>query len=295
VVIERDVIKRALLLTNPYARRGESTHMQVNQALQDLGFELVAAFAESPKFFADRIREYQHQVDLVVIGSGDGAVNAAIEGLLDTHLPLGIVPLGTANNLARTLGIPQTLREACTTIAKGQLQEIDLGWVNGRYFLNVAGIGLSAHVNQQVDKSFKRRWGVVAYIMTALRLIFKQRRFWAEIRCQGRTISVRTYQITICNGRYYGSGLTVAADAAIHDQRLDLCSLEIQHWWQLFLLLPALTRGEYATGQGIRTLQGQEIEITTRKPYPIDTDGEITTTTPALLKVIPQAIAVFVP
>ena len=288
-------MKRALLLTNPYARRGEATQAEVIQTLQDLGFDLVATFAESPQFFADRICEYQHQVDVVVIGGGDGSVNAAIKGLLDTQLPLGLVPLGTANNLARTLNIPQSLSGACETIAQGHLQKIDLGWINGQYFLNVAGIGLSASVNQQVDKGLKRRWGVIAYVITALRLILKQRRFWAEIHCQGQTLSVRTYQITICNGRYYGSGLKVAADAAINDQRLDLCSLEIQHWWQPFLLLPALVRGEYATGRGIRTLQGSEIEITTRKPYPIDTDGEITTVTPARLKVIPEAIAVFAP
>jgi diacylglycerol kinase (ATP) len=294
------VTRRVLLLINPHARQGEASHFEVQQQLQDLGLDVVATFAESPKSFSDRIREHGQKVDLVVIGGGDGSVNAAIVALLDTHLPLGVVPLGTANNLAKTLGMAQSMPEACATIAEGHLREIDLGCVNGNYFLNVAGIGLSANVNREVPKTLKRRWGVIAYAVTALRLILKQRRFRAAIHWQDsegklNSVRVKTYQITVCNGRYYGSGLTVAADAAIDDQRLDLCSLEIQHWWQAFLILPALLRGEFATGQGIRTLNAQEIRIVTRKPYAIDTDGELTTMTPAHFKILPKAIAVYVP
>lgn len=286
--------QRVLLLLNPHSRLGETAEAQVRQELTTLGFDLVAVEG-LPDRFVTAIRKYQSQVDCVIIGGGDGSVNAAIEGLLETHLPIGVLPLGTANNLARTLGIPSDLAGACQTVAQGQIQAIDLGWVNGRYFLNVAGIGLSADINRSVEKKLKRRWGVIAYMMTALKLIFKQRRMRAEIHCNGEVVQTKTYQITVCNGRHYGSGLTVAADATINDQRLDLCSLEIQHWWQVFWLLPALTRGEYAAGRGIRVLQGQAIEIYTRHPAAIDTDGEITTQTPAQFKVIPAAISVYVP
>jgi diacylglycerol kinase family enzyme len=89
--------------------------------------------------------------------------------------------------------------------------------------------------------------------------------------------------------------MAVADDAAINDQRLDLYSLEYQHWWQIILLLPAMWRGTYAKWQGVRTLQGKEFEIYTRKPHPINADGEIVTYTPAKFRLIPKAIAVFVP
>lgn len=287
--------RRALVLINPQARRGEATQQEALQTLRDLAFDCIEADFEKPEQFPELIRQFHDRVDLVIVGGGDGSVNAAIEGLLDTKLPVGVIPLGTANNLARTLGIPNSIGAACQIIAAGRQQAIDLGWVNGEYFFNVAGIGLSANINRAVAKSFKRRWGVVAYAVTALKLVSKQRRWHAEIRCNGETIRVKTYQITVCNGRYYGSGLTVAADAAIDDCRLDLCSLEIQHWWQAAFLVPALTRGEYATGQGIRILQAQEIEIHTDRAQAIDTDGEITTQTPATFRVIPQAISIFVP
>ncbi|HEY9621378.1 MAG TPA: diacylglycerol kinase family protein, partial [Crinalium sp.] len=160
--------RRALLLINPHARRGEETRLQVVERLQELDFELLEESTEQPYRLPNLIRYYQHQVDRVIIGGGDGSVNAAIAGLLDTHLPLGILPLGTANNLARTLGIPSSLDDACQVIAQDTLQAIDLGWVNGHYFLNVAGMGISTDINRTVEADFKRRWGVIAYAVTAL-------------------------------------------------------------------------------------------------------------------------------
>jgi diacylglycerol kinase (ATP) len=289
------VSKRSLLLINPHARLGAAAQEPVKQRLRELGFDLVEEPIEDPQKLPDLIRRYGDRVDSVIIGSGDGTVNAAIAGLLDTRLPLGVIPLGTANNLARTLGIPPSPLAACDVIAGNQVRSIDLGWVNGNYFLNVAGLGLSTKINQSVAKQFKRRWGVIAYGVTAFKLMLKQRRFRAEIRCNGEVIQVKTYQITVCNGRFYGSGLTVAVDADIDDHRLDLCSLEVDHWWQALCLIPSVFRGEYATEQGMRLLQGREIEIFTRKARSIDTDGEITTQTPATFRVIPGAIAVYVP
>jgi diacylglycerol kinase (ATP) len=289
------VKRRALLLINPRARRGEETRLQVLHHLQQLGFELIEESTEHLDRLPDMIRHHQHQVDRIIVGGGDGTVNAAIAGFLDTHLPVGILPLGTANNLARTLGIPSSLEDACRVVAQDTLQAIDLGWVNGKYFLNVAGMGISTDINRTVEASFKRRWGGIAYAMTALKVISRYRRFTAEIHLEGKSVVVKTFQITVCNGRHYGSGMTVAADATIDDQRLDLCSLEIRHWWEAIALIPALKRGEYATGQRVRVLQGQDIEIHTAYPQPIDTDGEITTQTPAKFRVIPKAISVFVP
>lgn len=288
--------RRALLLINPHARRGEETRLQIVERLQELDFELLEESTEQPYRLPNLIRYYQHQVDRVIIGGGDGSVNAAIAGLLDTHLPLGILPLGTANNLARTLGIPSSLDDACQVIAQDTLQAIDLGWVNGHYFLNVAGMGISTDINRTVEADFKRRWGVIAYAVTALKVISRYRRFPAAIRVDDQLFRVKTFQITVCNGRHYGSGMTVAADAAIDDQRLDLCSLEVRHWWEAIALIPALKRGEYATGQRIRILQSQEeIEIRTIRPRLIDTDGDVTTQTPARFRVIPKALSVFVP
>jgi diacylglycerol kinase family enzyme len=156
-------------------------------------------------------------------------------------------------------------------------------------------MGLSVDITQSLSKGLKRRWGILAYAITALKIISKTRRFRATIKVNGESISIKTIQIAIGNGRYYGGGMMIAEDAAIDDQRLDLYSLELKHWWQIFPLVFRLPRGEHAILPFVRTYDGQEIEIHTRKPYDINTDGEITTFTPAKFKVIPHALAVMTP
>ncbi|BAY25976.1 diacylglycerol kinase catalytic region [Calothrix sp. NIES-2100] len=286
---------RALLLVNRHARQGEKRLTEAIECLKKSGFDLIEESTEHPKHLTEIILHYQHQVDLVIIGGGDGTLNAAVDALVDTQLPLGILPLGTANDLARTLGIPNSLTEACKIIAAGEQRRIDLGWVNGKHFFNVASMGLSVKITQRLTKEVKRRWGVFAYLATALQVIWESRPFSAEIRINGESIRVRTVQIAVGNGRYYGGGMAVAHDATIDDQRLDLYSLEINHWWQIIPLLPAIRQGKHIKWREVRALQGQEMEVHTRKPRPINTDGEITTYTPAHFYVIPTAVSVFVP
>ncbi|EDX72348.1 conserved hypothetical protein TIGR00147 [Coleofasciculus chthonoplastes PCC 7420] len=287
--------KTALLLINRKSRHGQENLVETIRQLKELGFIVLEELTEDPLKLPDIIRHYQHQVDLVIIGGGDGTLNAAIEGLVDTQLPLGILPLGTANDLARTLKIPVDLPQACQVIATGQYQRIDLGLVNEQYFFNVASCGLSVEITQRLTKEDKSRWGILAYLSMALKMILQARPFRAEIRINGEAIRIKTIQIAIGNGRHYGGGMTVCHDAKIDDQRLDLYSLEMHHWWQILLILPALWRGRHADLPGVRTLQGTEFEIYTRKSRSINTDGEITTSTPATFRVIPQVISVLIP
>ncbi|PSB03428.1 lipid kinase [Merismopedia glauca] len=286
--------QRALLLVNPHARQGKNAVTQATDHLQKLGLQVVVEDGTYAPKYSEIIRQYHQQIDLVIIGGGDGSINAAIEGLLDTELPLGILPLGTANNLARTLKIPNSIPQACQIIARGKSQLIDIGWVNGHYFLNIASLGLSAEVNRRVSQRLKKHWGVFAYIITALQVLATVRPFWVDIYADNQSIETKTLQITIANGRYYGSGLVIADDATIDDERLDLQSIEMQHWWQIFPLLPAAFLGKSPTGDSVRLIQGKDIEIHTRKPHPINTDGEKTTKTPARFRVLPHALQVFV-
>lgn len=287
--------RRALLLVNRHARRGQHSLPQAVDQLRGLGFDLIESDTEKPHQLPDVIRRHCNQVDLVIIGGGDGTLNAAVDGLVETQLPLGILPLGTANDLARTLGIPLSLPEACQTIAKGQLQRIDLGWVNGKHFFNVASLGLSVQITERLNQEVKRRWGVLAYAVTALGVIWQARPFRADIRIDGKLIRVKTVQIVVGNGRYYGGGMTVCEDAAINDQKLHLSSLNVGHWWQLIALLPDMRQGRYQSWPGIHTDKCQEIEVKTHRLHRINTDGELTTHTPAQFRLIPRALSVLVP
>lgn len=285
--------KRALLLVNRHARKGQKSLAQAVEVLHDLDFELITVPIKHRQQLPELVYKHHKSVDLVIVGGGDGTLNTIVDSLVETKLPLGILPLGTANDLARTLAIPLSIPEACRAIATGNLKYIDLGWVNGKHFFNVASLGLSVKITEKLSKGAKRRLGVLAYAYTALQVLSQTRAFRAVIEVNGESIQVKTIQIAIGNGRYYGGGMAIAKDAAIDDRRLDLYSLELQHWWQIFPLLWTLPSGDHDFLPWVRTLQGENLEIYTRKPYEINTDGELTVTTPATFRVIPKALAVY--
>lgn len=287
--------KRALLLINRHARRGRNSFAHAVDVLNELGFELITVPVKSPEYMPQVVRRHRDSIDLVIVGGGDGTLNAIVDSLVDMKLPLGILPLGTANDLARTLKIPLTVESACRVIAQGQLKYIDLGCVNGKHFFNVASLGLSVEITGKLSKGAKRRWGVLSYAMTALQVIGQTRPFNAEIVVNDKSVRVKTIQIAVGNGRFYGGGMAIAKDATIDDQRLDLYSLELNYWWQIFPLLWRLPQGQHGVLPWVRTIEGETMEIYTRKSHSINTDGEITSNTPAAFRVVSHALGVLVP
>lgn len=286
---------RALVLINPGARRAGEGHAEPVARLEALGMRTVVEQVGEPEQIPDQVRRHRHQVDLVIVGGGDGTLHLALQGLVGTGLPLGVLPLGTANNLARTLGVPADPLEACDIIAQGHRRRIDLGEVNGRYFFTAASIGLSVRITEEVSSESKRRWGPVAYVFTAIRLARRTRPFHARIIWDGGSRDARTMQIVVGNGRYYGNALPVVEDAAIDDARLDLYSLEVRHWWQLAAVAPSLRSGRQGSKDAVEVLHAREFEIHTRRPRGITVDGELCGTTPARCRVLPGALEVYAP
>ena len=284
-------MRRALLLVNPSSRKGIEAK-QAAVRLLDQEFSLVQPSEENPANFPEIIRRFAEKVDLVVLGGGDGTIRSCLRALHETNSVLGVLPLGTANNLARNLGIPSGLEEASQVLRTGEVRLIDLGVVNERLFLNVAGLGLSTEINRRIQAELKRKWGVFGYALAALRLLRYARQFSATIECDGITRKLRVLQITVCNGRHFGAGLTIHPGARIDDERLDLCAFQVQHWWQPLVLALALRKGRHLDLRGVELLQGKDIIIRTRRPMWIDTDGEVITQTPAVLRVLPNALRV---
>jgi diacylglycerol kinase (ATP) len=257
---------------------------------------VIARDCERANDLSDLIRATMREIESVIIGGGDGTLNAALPGLLETGLPLGIIPLGTANDLARTLGIPTDLAAAARIIARGTLQPVDIGEVNSHPFFNVTSIGFGVDLTRALTRDSKRRFGTVGYAIAALRAVSRLRPFRAEIM-HGHTIHIsRTIHVAVGNGRHYGGGMTVSEHARIDDGLLHIYSLEVDSLWRLLRLLPALRSGRHDAWKEIRTLEGEKIEVRTpRRPRSVNTDGEIVTQTPAHFRVQCHAISVFIP
>ncbi|WP_454683213.1 lipid kinase [Ancylobacter moscoviensis] len=287
--------RRALLLRNPKARRGQEEIGPVIRRLEDGGLDVrVETFEALPEIARDIVR-LQEEADLIIVCGGDGSVSSAGMAVMESGLPMGIIPMGTANDLARTLELPDDLVAAAAVIVKGETRRVDLGTVNGHAFFNVASIGLSTRLAEGLDPVLKKRFGRLGYSLAALKVLAKARRFHATITEKGQAVEVDTYQISVGNGRHYGGGNVVQEDAEIDDGHLDLYSLEMTNLWKMALMLRSFRSGTHGAWREVRTARCVEFDIATRKPMPVNADGEIVTSTPAHFKVHPKAISVFAP
>lgn len=286
--------RRALFVVNARSRRGSEDVVAALDVLRAAGIEIVQPALAGKDDVGAAIRAHRSEVDLVVIGGGDGTLNAAADALLETQQTLGIMPLGTANDLARVLAIPANPIAAAHIIVANDRRRIDLGQANDRLFFNVATIGLSARLAEAMDAQTKRRFGALAYGITLSR-IGPGRPFRATLRSEHGTVRMKAIQIAVGNGRFHGGGVVVHEAAAIDDQLLHLYALEPQSLLALVGKLPWLLRGKHDLTTSVLTLTTAKLEVQTGRPLPINTDGELTTQTPVRFSVLPRALEVFAP
>ena len=285
--------QRALLLAILEPRQSRKRLSEAIGYLQRSGLDVVAEYPEQPQDISELIQDYQDEVDLIIICGGDGILNAGVDALIDTKLPLGILPLGTNNDLAKTLGIPNNLSKACQIILEGDIKYIDLGCVNGKHFFNFASLGLSVNITQKLTKKAKLPLGIFTYFSAIIQAILKFRPL--SVKISPNKPIVKTVQIVVGNGLYYSGSMAVFDNARIDDEQLDFYLLEIENWWQIFSILPVMRSGNFVDCQYVRASQTRQIRVDTGKPCPINTDGEITIYTPATFRIVPKALPVLVP
>lgn len=286
---------RLLLIGNIGSRRGRRGLMEAQTALRRPGCSFETLPLSPHMDVADLVRRRRHLVDAVAVAGGDGTLNSVAQALIDTGLPLLILPTGSANDMARTLRVPSDLGRAVELVRSGTLKPVDVGFANERAFFNVANIGLGALVTKLLHPGLKRSLGPLAYPAAALRALRLARPFTARIRGAGWDVDVRTFQISVGNGRYYGGGAPIEANAQIDDGRLDLYSLEVSHLFRLLALAPRLREGRQRLAPQVRVGACTRFEIHTRDALPVSLDGEILTQTPVNFTLLPHAVRVFVP
>ena len=237
--------------------------------------------------------------DLVVVGGGDGTVSFAAGRLAGTGTVLGVLPLGTANDLARTLEIPSDLAGACAALAGGKVVDIDLGRANGQPFLNVASVGLSVGVTETLSPRLKRYLGPLAYGVAAVRAYARHRPFRARLEFPDgdhETLELdNLLQVAVGNGRHYGGGNAVSPTAGIDDHLLDIYAIPGAPLRENVRIARMLKDGSFVERSGVYHLTCQRVRLVTEPPMPVNLDGEIATTTPADFTIERNSVHVVVP
>lgn len=291
-----NTLRTALLIVNPNSRSGSDADIQEGIALLEAaGIQLINTTSNSAEQTRRLIVEHCRTIDLVILGGGDGTISSAAPALYQHQLPFAILPLGTANDLARSLGMSGDLLEAFQLIVKNHRSRMNLGVVNGHYFFNAANIGLGVRVTHELTPEIKKQWGVFSYLAAVFAALKKNRKFRATIRVDGKTYKVSSIQLAVGNGRYYGGGNVIDEYSTIDDGKLCLYSVPPLTLWELLTLAPLLRNGKQRLTDKIFTASGQYIEINTSRLREIHADGEPVSITPALFEVIPEALEVIRP
>lgn len=237
--------------------------------------------------------------DLVVVGGGDGTVSFAAGQLAGTGTVLGILPLGTANDLARTLDIPGSLDAACTALADGKVVDIDLGRANGWPFLNVASVGLAVGVTESLSPRLKRYLGPLAYGVAAVRAYSRHKPFRARLEFpdgdHGTLELPDVLQVAVGNGRHYGGGNAVSPTAGIDDHILDVYAIPGAPLREHVRIARLLKDGSFVERDGVYHLTTRHVRLVTQPPLPVNLDGEIATATPTDFTIERNAVHVVVP
>lgn len=286
----------ALMILNPNSRNGADTDISDGlHLLAENGIEVIQKNSSSAEQTAQHIMELANQVQLVILGGGDGTISSAAETLYKHQLPFAILPLGTANDLAHSLDIPADLPEAFQIIARNYRKRINLGMINEHYFLNAAHIGLGVKVTSELTPEVKKKWGVFSYLKAAITAFKKNRPFHVTINANGAEHRLRSIQLAIGNGRFYGGGNVIDEHSKIDDGALCLYSLAPSSFGELLKNAFFLRYGKHRHIAKCFTSSAKRIEIKTRKPKEIIADGEPISKTPAIFAVLPNALEVIRP
>jgi diacylglycerol kinase (ATP) len=230
-------------------------------------------------------------VEIIVVAGGDGTLNEVVNGLMackqtGAKLPaLGVLCVGRGNDFAGSVGIPAGIDSACRLLKEAPRRFIDIGRVTGgiypqgRYFINVVGIGFDAVGTIEVSKL--PRWGgFLSFVIAIFKTIFLYNKApLAEINYDGTTLVQRSLLISMMNGRRLGGGFFLAPTAQQDDGLIDLCIAEQMTSWQIIRLLPHFTKGTHVTQPKIKMAQARAVTIrAVDGPLPTQTDGEIIST-----------------
>lgn len=286
--------RRALVIANhPSGRRKEALE-EALQVLRAHHFSCTQEAPSDPKRLHEVLRHGRANHDVVVLAGGDGTLNLALPALRGEGAPLGILPMGTANDLARTLGLPLDPTEAALTIATGRVAYIDVGRVNGRHFFNVAHIGAGASARRFVTPERKHRWRVLAYPISLLQELRTTRPFLIKIQVDDQHRQLRAVHVAVGNGLYFGGGVPIAEDADIRDAHLNVSCIRAGGILGLLRALGAMLRGRPGP-ESVWRARGRHVELHTAKARRIIADGEEVSHTPAIFDVEAGAVPVLVP
>jgi diacylglycerol kinase (ATP) len=264
---------------------------------------------------------------IVIAAGGDGTVNEVANGLVNTDVALGVLPVGTTNSWALQMGIPalnpvlprtqaakliasleeriarplpanyyrKVLLDAARVLVEGRTVAVDVGELSGRYFLISAGIGLEAAIVESISVEEKRALGSWAYVLTAIGSAYRYSGTDVSINLDGKVIKVSTPLIVVSNIQLYGGMVAIGAKACVNDAKLDVCIFKGDGFFTFVQYAMKVLSHRHLQDPKVEYYQCREIVVESVRSLPVHIDGEPFTRTPVAIRIVPSSLKVIVP
>jgi YegS/Rv2252/BmrU family lipid kinase len=251
--------------------------------------------ANGGKEVAKRVRAaVRDGAEIVAVAGGDGAMARAVQELAHRRTILGVIPLGTGNSFARSLGIGVDFDAAVRTIALGEPRKVDLGIVNGCYFANFAAIGVPAEIAAATPKLLKRLAGTLSYVLAGVFSGLKSKPFEVEIQADKNCFGGRVHQVIVVSGSAYGDH-PILPEASIVSGRLAVFTTTNGGAAGIAKDYIAIERGRQTDLPEAHWWIAKRAKVKTTGAQPLEIDGRVIGKTPAKFKIDPRALRVLVP
>jgi len=287
--------RSAALVVNAQSRTGEDAFREACRLLRLAGVELVSAVAvQDPAKLEGEVRKaVAAKAPMVIVGGGDGSLSSAVDHVVGSDTAFALLPLGTANSFARSLGIPIDMAAAVDVIANGRLRRIDLGMIDDDYFANFAAIGVAPLIAETVPHALKKWAGRPGYMVWAAIQMARFRPFRLTVGEGDEAETIDALEVRIANGGYQGGSELVDTQVdngeIVVQAVLGAARAKLLWSWGLTLL------GHDKARRTVREYRGRAFKIATDPPLPISIDGEVLARTPVTARIARAAVRMAVP
>ena len=287
--------KEAILIVNAKSRQGADAFEAACDGLRKAGIQLIDAKAiKDPRRIAGAIKKAIKAAPMVILGGGDGTLSANIDYFIGSNTVFAFLPLGTANSFARTVGLPLDVDGAVKAIAKGEVRTVDLGCIDGDYFLNNAAIGLAPVIAESVPHGLKRSLGRLGYLLWASWSAASFKAFRLVVDDGRKRHILWATEVRIANGRYHG-GLELIESADVESGDIVVQAVTGRSLIGLAVSYAASAVKASNRSATVREFRGKKLRIDTRPRQRVSIDGELGPETPIEVSVAPAAVKVVVP
>jgi diacylglycerol kinase (ATP) len=293
---------KAKLIANPVAGKDDAADVLVGindrlrPAFGDFDIVLTVAAGDAGRAAAQAVAD---GCEHLFVAGGDGTLNEVINGVAAvpgalSRVTFGLLPLGTGNDFARALAIPEDLDGALDIVAQGGVTEVDLGVLDDRCFVNASAGGFIAEASDAVDPGLKTVAGKLAYLIGGAGALLDHEPVRLALTVDGRRLPERDVSLfAVCNSRLLGGGRLIAPFAAVDDGLLDVCLVASMKTLELAALLTKVTSGAHVDDERVTYFRARTLDLASPAPFKVNTDGEVIEVTRCSYRVLPRAVRFF--